>query len=86
MSNTYTAIGEGHVSAKHVSSGCRAELGGTDQAEEELAEAVHAGDHAGGAHAAPTYRVRPRRPGVKRPAGCYRAGSGRWDYGVVNKG
>ncbi|MCY0611588.1 hypothetical protein OVV29_39350, partial [Klebsiella pneumoniae] len=38
VSALYTAIGEGHVSAKHVVQGLLAELGGIDQAEEELAE------------------------------------------------
>jgi GTP pyrophosphokinase len=38
VSALYTAIGEGHVSAKHVVQRLLAELGGIDQAEEELAE------------------------------------------------
>ncbi|HZU48251.1 MAG TPA: RelA/SpoT family protein [Mycobacterium sp.] len=38
VSALYTAIGEGHVSAKHVVQRLLAELGGIEQAEEELAE------------------------------------------------
>jgi len=38
VSALYTAIGEGHVSARHVVQRLLAELGGIDQAEEELAE------------------------------------------------
>ncbi len=38
VSALYTAIGEGHVSAKHVVQRLLAELGGIDQAEEDLAE------------------------------------------------
>jgi GTP pyrophosphokinase len=38
VSALYTAVGEGHVSAKHVVQRLLAELGGIDQAEEDLAE------------------------------------------------
>ncbi len=38
VSALYTAIGEGHVSAKHAVQRLLAELGGIDQAEEDLAE------------------------------------------------
>lgn len=38
VSALYTAVGEGHVSAKHVVTRLLAQLGGVDQAEEELAE------------------------------------------------
>ena len=38
VSALYTAIGEGHVSARHVVQRLLAELGGIDQAEEDLAE------------------------------------------------
>ncbi len=38
LSALYTAVGEGHVSAKHVVQRLLAELGGIDQAEEDLAE------------------------------------------------
>jgi GTP pyrophosphokinase len=38
VSALYTAVGEGHVSAKHVVQRLVAELGGIDQAEEDLAE------------------------------------------------
>jgi GTP pyrophosphokinase len=38
VSAMYTAVGEGHVSARHVVQRLLAELGGIDQAEEDLAE------------------------------------------------
>ncbi len=38
VSALYTAIGEGHVSAKHVAQRLLAQLGGIDQSEEDLAE------------------------------------------------
>ena len=38
VSALYTAVGEGHVSARHVVQRLLAQLGGADEAEDELAE------------------------------------------------
>ena len=84
VSALYTAIGEGHVSARHAVQRLLAELGGIDQAEEELAERSTPDEHA----AAPAQHRRrrglgPRRPGRADQAGqVLHAGSRRPDPGV----
>ena len=43
VSALYTAVGEGHVSARHVVQRLVAQLGGDDEAEDEIGRAVHPG-------------------------------------------
>ncbi len=66
VSALYTAVGEGHVSPRHVVQRLLAQLGGADDAEDELAERVDPDHHAG---ASALHRGHRRRGARARP-GC----------------
>ena len=84
VSALYTAVGEGHVSARHVVQRLVAQLGGDDEAADEFAERSTPGDHADAAAQHRRRRGRGARcaRGADQARQVLHAGARRQHHGV----